>query len=176
MPIDMIEHEFEGTSLNSLGARNEQNIQTVSSSNLDRNFLIKKMEIEFMIHGGVDVTGATFGPNPSLLVFFHDDGIAADAENSLDAEVMHKEAHNDIIWSRPFSWMPVQTDDTNGHSIDGLHPVFKTSKSFPKGYPLSKEDTYIWKVINVSETLAFANPASEASNVWLRVRYWGVYL
>ncbi len=175
MPVDMIEQENQGTSLDSLGARAEVVIATIGD--LDRTFLIKRMEIEFIANGGVDVVGSqAFATGNALLVFYHDSGVSADAEAALDAGLTDKESHNDIIWSRPFLISPKNLDDAGGWFLPGIDTVFKTSKSFPKGYPLDKDDTYQWKVLNLSESLAFPNPVAEGSTIMIRTRFWGVYL
>ncbi len=173
MGIDMIEHETQNTGMDGLAARAELTLVTV---NLDRTFLVKRMEIGVGIHGGVEVVGAGVGVGLGELVFFHDDGLAADAEAALNATDQDKETHNDIIWARHFNWAPDDIDDASGWALRGIHQSFKTSKSFPKGYPMDKNDTYTWRVINVHPSAAMPNPAAENSQIVLHVRYWGVYL
>ncbi len=182
MSMPMLEHETQGTGLSGLTARNEVQIVAVD---LDRTFLIKKMEVEFSVDPGLnliadDASAAQFSIDQGLLVFFHEAGVATDAENALDASLEDAEKHNDIIWSNPFNMSPGSflTDDADNVTSSQLAKdvIFKRTKSFPKGYPLDRSDSYSWKVINLSESAAFNAPATLVPNHFLRVRYWGVWI
>lgn len=182
MSMPILEHENEGSVFDGLATRDEVTLISVSP---DRSFLIKKMEIEFMVMPGEDADTETsaftsFAPDVGLLVLYHDDGTSSDAEASLDATLQDTESHNDIIWSQPFQYQVryIYLDDTSGTGavIQGIPVVLKRTKSFPKGYPLDKDDTYSWRAVNVKETAAFSNPTGINTRHFLRVRYFGVYL
>ncbi len=175
--VDMIEHE-SSVSLDSIATRATGSLQVLTGgTDFDRTFLIKKMEVELTVYPGIDFAAApTFAaPVPGKLVFFHSGGIASSIADAFDAALTDKERSNDVIWTLPFVWQPMVHDtDAVGDIIPGQGVALARTKSFPKGYPMDKDEVYSWTVFNPG-SFAFPNPDSNSECI-LRVRYWGVYL
>ncbi len=173
--VDMLESET-GTNLTALAVRGTLDIEAAFAP--DRTFLIKKMEINFQCTGGLE-TSTTPGQVSELqayLVFFHDSGAAGGSiAAALNAGLQDKELHNDIIWMMPFLVRPQIVDTDAAWALAGLGFAAMRTKSFPKGYPLDKDETYVWGLFNPRSSAWFL-PLSTAPNAQLRIRYWGVYL
>ncbi len=172
--VDMLEHE---TSLNltALGARGTLDVFTAFAT--DRDFLIKKMEVNVNISGGIENNTSPAAPTQTqgILVFFHDSGNAAGSiATALDAGLQNQELHNDVIWIIPWQVQPVVVDADSFFAYGGSGFAAMRTKSFPKGYPLKDSQTYVWALFNPRSS-AWILPAQTAGNCWLRVRYWGVY-
>ncbi len=174
MPVAMLEHEVNTAGADGLTTRNTTSIQSVT---VDRSFLIKKMEITLLFTSGGDsgTTTPQFTGHPMKVVFFHSDGVATSAANAYDAAIQFPESHNDVIYEIPFIFKPAEVDDAGGWAVQGIHTAISRTKTFPKGYPMDKDDTYSWVLFNPSASTA-PDPTAVNSNCNLRVRYWGVYL
>ncbi len=177
MVMDMLEHETADHAPGALAARAHSTIFTIGTSTnvLNRTFLLKKMEIEFTWFSATptDDANAIFGEFGYLLLQNTTSGTDADSPaESFDAALADREKHNTIIWTRNFLAQPSLFDDTDNISFPGNLVSFKTSKSFPKGFPLDKDENYSWRLFNQST----ASPWTTGGVANLRVRYWGVYL
>ncbi len=175
MPMDLIEHEVANLSVGGITGRGHTDIHTIGTgaAKLNKTFLIKKMEIEFSFFPpAVSNDAGVLASQPAYLIL-QDESSGTDADTtaeSFDAALENKAVHETVIWSRNF---PVQygvIDDADNIVWLPAMVNFKTSKSFPKGFPLSKEKTYQWKMFNAGAVLLTGGFLS------LRVRYWGVYL
>ncbi len=171
--VHMLEHE-SSASPDATTTRSTTSIETL---NVDRTFLIKKMEIQFIFTPGGDsgTTTPQHTGHPMYLVFFHNDGTAANTAAALDGGFQDPETHNDIVWMAPFIFKPAEVDDAGGWAVQGTQVALTRIKSFPKGYPLDKNDSYTWLMFNPSTATA-PDPAAINSLANLRVRYWGVYV
>ncbi len=178
MVMDMIEHETTGSSNLALATRAEKDVLTIGTGAdiLNRTFLIKKMEIEYSLTVPFVTDVATVQTQLGFLALqMTSAGSNADTiAESFDATLEDKSVHDSVIWSRNFIWYP-HLLDTTGNDLVAFNPntiSFKTSKSFPKGYPLDKDEVYTWKVFNQSGSISWLTGSTNN----LRVRYWGVYL
>jgi len=90
---------------------------------------------------------------------------------AFDADVEDDSKHKVVIWSRPGVARPLLLDDTENVVDQPPIVVWKTSKSFPKGYPLDKDEDYTWSVFNAAGSTFVTGYLA-----FLRVRYWGVKL
>ncbi len=178
MAMDMLEHEHNQHNAGALASRTSSTIMSIGSGTeiLDRTFLVKRMEIEFMITPWPDVTIAALDtPRKGYLVFINTSR-RTDADTvaeSFDAPLTNKEMHQGLIWSRPFVLVTELVDDTENVVDRPQNPstVFKTSKSFSKGFPLDKDETYAWQLFN-----AGGNAWASGSDAYLHIRYWGIYV
>ena len=176
MPMDMIEHEVANVAVGALASRVHVDIQTIGTSAgiLNRTFLIKKMEIEFCyLPSFVLDDASTLQSNVGYLIL-QDESSGSNTDQpaeAFDAQLEDKAVHESVIWSRIFVFVNPLQDDTDNISFPATNVIFKTSKSFPKGFPLDKTKTYQWKIFNPT-TLAYI----DGGLAYLRVRYWGVYL
>ncbi len=172
--VDMMEHESV-TNIDATPTRASTTLQAITTN--DRTFLVKKMEITVSLAPGGDSGASTpqFTGTPMYLLFFHNDGITANPAEAFDAHLMDKERHNDIIWMMPFIHKPAEVDDAGGWTAEGFQFNATRTKSFPKGYPMDKNDSYTWYVFNPTAGTS-PDPSAIGSQFALRVRYWGVYI
>lgn len=176
MAMDMIEHEVANVAVGTITTRAHVDIQTIGTSAgiLNRSFLIKKMEIEFSFLPSFTTDDASGqGAFPAYLIF-QDESSGSNTDQpaeAFDAQLEDKAVHETVIWSRIFHFNHGLRDDADQISYAGIPATFKTSKSFPKGFPLDKTKIYQWKIFNPTTSTFFDN-----SLAYLRVRYWGVYL
>ncbi len=176
MAMDMLENETSFSSVGALASRADFDLQTIGGSGtnvLNRSFLLKKMEIEFALLLAQTLDDASLVQNLGYLVL-QDESAGSDADTtaeSFDAVLEDKAKHNTVIWTRLFHFVHPLNDDADNILHPGVTPVFKTSKSFPKGFPLDKDNSYQWKLFNPTST-----PWTTGNLAFLRVRYWGVFL
>ncbi len=175
MTMPMLEHE-SNTSIDGIASRASTSLQSISTT-LDRTFLIKKMEVSVLLDPGLESAASpgAFAVQIGKVVFFHSTGVESTIATAYDETLMNQESHNDIIWEIPFVFQPITFDSTSETYGDGQGVAMTRTKSFPKGYPLDKSDTYTWNAFNPSST-TYHDPSSRNSELNLRVRYWGVYL
>ncbi len=178
MGMDMIEDEVNDHSIGALAARSDSTLMSIGAggvTELNRTFLVKRMEINFMHAAAVATDDAAWpGTYMGMLCFQKTSG-GSDFDTSaemFDAVLENKAGHELMIWSRYLIGTPSLLDDADQISLMGLHTAWKTSKSFPKGYPLDKHDTYAWRFFNPSASVAIPT----GSLTFLNVRYWGVFL
>ncbi len=177
MVMDILEHETAETAVGTLATRADLDLFTINDGAqqvLNRSFLIKRMEVNFVFLPPVNTDDATTPGSFAGYLALQDessgtaDDTVAEAFNApIDAD--HK--HNTIIWAKTFFAFSGYIDDTDNVTLRPTAAVMNTSKSFPKGFPLDKLKTYQWKVFNPSGS----NWATGAL-VNLRVKYFGVYL
>ncbi len=175
MAMDMLEHEDANISPGGLAARAQSDIFTIGTTTkiLNRTFLIKKMEIEFsFIPAAVTDDAGVLAAQAGMLCF-QDISSGTDTDTvaeALDANLENTAVHQTLIWTRNFAFNYNVIDDAD--NIVDLVPitVWKTSKSFPKGFPLDKDKQYKWSLFNQTGTWLTGNLAN------LHVRYFGVYL
>ncbi len=177
--MPMLEHENAAVTMGALAARGEVDIASFGSGTqiLNRTFLIKKMEIEFFISPPADgdVSAIPIPAVGNLVLMKTSGGTNADTvAECYDSAVEDQKVHENVIWTRNFIWVPTILDITGNDLVaySSIYALFKTSKSFPKGYPLDKDETYVWKVFNQDP----ANAWVTGSFAYLRVRYFGVDL
>ncbi len=172
--VDMLEHE-SNTSIDAIAARASSSLESFS---LDRTFLIKKMEVTVILAPGLSsaATPSIHDPQMGKVVFFHSSGLESTIATAYDESIQNPESHNDIIWEVPFVFQPGTVDTDGGFAWPGQGVAMTRTKSFRKGYPLDKSDTYSWNAFNPSSANAFPNPTSINSELNIRVRYWGAYL
>ncbi len=175
--VDMLEHEGV-VGIGALASRADAAVAIIGrgeTQEVERSFLIKKMEIEFTLQPARTPDDANVDTDLISFLIFRKttgaDAIDTTAE-AFDARIDDKEAHQRVIWSRNFLYREILLDDTDNISQWGQNIVWKTSKTFPKGYPMDKDETYAWSVFNADN----ANTYSNGAFAHLRVRYWGVYL
>ncbi len=173
--MDMLEFEVQ-SSPGALAARAESNQITIGTTTeiLNRTFLIKKMEIQFSLlpWADTDITGVV--QNFGYLYFYQSTG-ATDRDSLaeiLDARLDDAEVKRMLIWLRNFVITPLIIDPTNNSYDPGSVIAFTTSKSFPKGYPLDKDEEYKIGVFNPHATQAWVATCV----IIIRVRFWGIYL
>ncbi len=178
MTMGMLEHEKEDIALGALASRSQVTLISIgvgaTVSELSRSFLVKRMEIEYTIVPSLATDdGTVTGSRPFYIVFMkvssgsHQDTVA----ECFDATLENSEIHKQVIWTRPGILQPDLVDDTDNVALRRDPDVVKTSKSFSKGYPLDKDETYRWVLFN-SGGSAFTTGAF----LGLRIRYWGVQL
>ncbi len=172
----MLEHEkfAAASAIASRGFAQIDSIGVGELNELNKSFLLKRMEIDFMSIPDLQTNDATASIHaPLMLVMFRSSGAAAidTVAESLDARFDDIQAHQTIIWRRKFLENPSIIDDADNVIDLSKANTFKTSKSFSKGFRLDKDEVYLWGIFNPT-TVSLDITASR----WLTVRYWGVYL
>ncbi len=176
MAMNLLEHEGDNIAGGALAARGTATLFTLgTTSNLiSRSFLCKKMEIEFTLLPPSETDVSTWNSFKGELVLQNvsvNTGYDTPAE-AFDARIDDEEAHRSIIWTRNFQWTETLVDTTT-EILTEYHPVsFKTSKSFSKGFPFDKDEQYRWTVFNPDASNAWAT----GTDIYFKVRYWGVWL
>lgn len=176
----MIEHEEYKDTDGTIASRTALTLHTVS---IHRSFLVKRMEIEFTaIPNAYESNDAQYLPYRSAgaasgdfqvlgLAFWDQTGGVSLATNILDQGAEDAIEHKRLIWMRHVVTGMGLSDDTDNVVMPPVWATMKTQKTFAKGFPLDKDNTYLWTLFN---------PMGHTSNHgvawWLRVRYWGVYL
>ncbi len=163
MAMAMLEHEVAAIAVGALASRATKTIINIAVDELPQNFLIKKMEINFTYDGfpiAADVT------QHGMLVFRNADTTVA---ASLDARIDDEKLHQKIIWAKAVTIVAFDGVATSEANVPFL--TINTSKSFPKGFPLSREDAYQWTFFNIA-----GSPMTTGAILNLRVRYFGVWL
>ncbi len=177
MAMDMIEHETPSTTPGTLSSRGAADIFTIGTGTaiLNRSFLVKRMEIEFILEPPVDTSIDDGLGLQSGYLLLQKTSAGSDSDTpaeAFDALLENKAVHETVVWSRPFGFWNTLIDVSGNDLVELAQPVvFKTSKSFPKGYPLDKDEIYIWRLFNSGATSWLTGVVSQ-----LRVRYWGVFL
>ncbi len=175
--MDVLEFEVPGSAPGALVTRTDHTIFAFGAggaTELKRTFLIKKMEIEFTLCTPVTTDLATLDTcRPSYLVFQKTSG-RTDSDTVAEAFDSNFQGDDDkhltVIWSMPFLFQEGIVDSTS--DVVMITDISrKTSKSFPKGYPLDKDEVYTWKIFNASGV-----NWSTGGSIDLRVRKWGVYI
>ncbi len=163
MSMDLIEHETAGAAVGALAARGNLTLLTIAADDLPQNFLIKKMEINVTWDlSAVVLDGSQIG----YICFRNADTSIA---NAFDARLDDPKLHQKVIWSKIMATTVFSTMATT--EANSVIVTMNTSKSFPKGFPLSREDGYQWVLFNPS-----AAALTTGGGFFLRVRYFGVYL
>ncbi len=173
--MDMLEFEVQSAP-GALGARAESNQITIGTTTeiLNRTFLIKKMEIQFSMIPWSDTDISAIVTGFGYLYFYQSTG-ATDRDTLveiLDARLDDSEIKRQLIWLRNFVIHPFVLDSINNAVEQGTMISWSTSKSFPKGYPLDKDEQYKIGVFNPSTSVAWVS----GSVIIIRVRFWGIYL
>ncbi len=163
MAMAILEHEDSAIAVAALGSRLTKTLFNFAADDIPQNFLIKKMEINFT-WDGTSVSADT--SQHGMLVFRNSDTSVAD---SLDARLDDDKLHQKIIWAKAVNINLFGTSTTTEANVAFM--TLNTSKSFPKGFPMSREDGYQWSFFNVA-----AGAMITGSIINLRVRYFGVYL
>ncbi len=142
MAMDMLEHEDYQT-VSALASRATSQIISLgadgTNAELMKSFLVKRMEIEFTALADFTTDDAAGNGNVAYGLIFHrnsvDNTVDSVAEQ-LDARFEDINAHQAIIWSRPFLISPTMIDDADNTTLNGRDASFKTSKSFSRGFRL----------------------------------------
>ncbi len=176
MAMDMLEHEALTVGAE-ITARNTEKLFGLGPNEgheLTKSFLLKKMEIDFACLGALEISIGDMLAAIYMLVFDNTSSKSAPIDTpaeSFDARIDDRQAHQGIIWGRDFIMSEGLLDTTNGVGAHGTNFQMKTTKTFPKGFRLDKDEIYEWKIFN---------PHVIALNihrfVHLRVRYWGIYI
>ncbi len=169
MAMDMLEFEVFVAGA-SIASRLSQVLETITEGlELPSSFLVKRMEISFVALPHVAQTDGSTGILYLIFVNKTRAGAVNTIAEMLDARGDDIHGHQGIIWLKMGYVSEDFIDAANGLST-GQHPwVLNTSKSFPKGFRLDKDEEYTWEVFNPS-TGALDLVGSYA----LRTRYWGV--
>ncbi len=175
MAMDMLEHETYGAA-SSIATRGTATLLTFgddgTNEELTTSFLCKRMEIDFIALADLISDDATGNGNASYCLGLHKTSVANSIDTfaeQLDARMTDRDAHQQIIWRRYFSIFTYLIDDADNSAGNGNDVVFKTSKSFSKGFRFDKDETYQWVLFN--PTSASIDIIAERG---LMVRYWGV--
>ncbi len=177
MPMDMMEFEITSaeSSIASRGtAAQFSHGNSGTSAEQPRSFLCKRMEIEFAAVADLiadDASGSGTIVNVLTLASRERTGTLDTIAEFFDARFDDRTAHQGVIWSRPYIIRPTLVDDADNVAFSGVDAVFKTSKSFSKGFRFDKDEKYEWAIFN-----PLATATDFTSTVYLHVRYWGVYL
>ncbi len=176
MAMDMLEHENFNTqsSIATRGVSVITSILKTGNHELVKSFLIKRFEVDFSALANLlsdDAAGA--GTNLYVLALFSSDRAAAidTVSEMLLRPIDDRQGHQGIIWMRPYIINPALSDDADQIAHVGRSAQFKTSKSFRKGFRLDKDEAYSWAIFNPT-----GGSQDAVAAVWLRVRYWGVYV
>ncbi len=177
MAMDMLEHESVG-SVSSIAGRGTSTIISLgddgTNEELTKSFLIKRMEIDYFGAAGIQTDDATGPVTAPYYLMFHKTSVANDIDTiaeQLNARMEDKNAHQQIIWRRQYFCRNHVIDDADNTNYTGSDVVFKTSKSFSKGFRLDKDETYVWVIFNPSSVAVTAQVT-----VSFTCRYWGVYI
>ncbi len=171
----MLEHETANIAPGGLAARAQSDIFTIGTTTkiLNRTFLIKKMEIEFSFLPAAVTDDAGVLAAQGGMLCFQDISSGTDTDTvaeALDADLEDQAKHQSLIWTRNFVFNYNLIDDADNIVTLPTLITWKTSKSFPKGFPLDKSKSYKWTIFNQTATWLTGSLAN------LRVRYFGVYL
>ncbi len=172
----MLEHEQFGAS-SSIASRGTSVLLTMGPNGtheLNKSFLLKRMEIDFLVTADLNTNDATHSVQAPYYLVFHNIEVSAQintvAEN-FDSRLDDRQGHQPVIWTRPFLVDPYLVDDSDNVTLKGQGVAFKTSKSFSKGFRLDKDELYTWSIFN-----PFTSALDVIGFVGLKVRYWGVYI
>ncbi len=174
----LLEHETGSDAVGALASRSPVNILELGlaqgADELSQSYLLKKMEVNFTFRVFADTLISALDTTRVGALVFAKLSQSTDFDTvveMLDAGIENAEAHRNLIWMRSFVITPDLVDDTENVVERGNHFEWNFSKSFPKGYPLDKDEHYQWQIINLG-TNAFQTGSFSS----LRVRYWVVPL
>ncbi len=175
--MGLIEHEAAELGLGALAARTSAaatNIGKGESQELERTFLVKRMEINGVILPHAETAISGVDTDRVISLGFYKTSGGADSNTPaevLDAALDDDKIHRKLIWMRMFNYRPFIISDAEDEVEFPPNIEFNTTKSFTKGYPLDKDEIYSWQVFNHS-----SNALSSGALLTFRVRYWGVYI
>ncbi len=172
----MLEHE-QYSAISSIASRGQSSLTTVGRTGaheISKSFLLKRMEIDFIALPDLITDDASATANAPYILCFSNQNNAAQVDTPaemFDVRLEDKLGHQNMICTRPFVIQPHLIDDADNTSHLGETTIFKTSKSFSKGFRLDKDALYTWSIFNPTGV-----SLDVIQDAWLKVRYWGVYL
>ena len=174
--MDMLEHEDAQTALGAIASRSNLNVFTIGQGAvvLPRSFLVKRMEIQYVIQPHAETAISGIDTDRILLVNLTNTSAGTDRDSLdevLGASLDDPAKHKLMVWSRMHLYRPIVVSDAEDEVVFPQPIEVKTSKSFPKGFPLDKDEVYTWRVSNLG-----GNAISTGAFISLMVRYWGVWL
>ncbi len=172
----MLEFEVNDITPGALASRTSSDFFAIGTTTkiLNRTFLFKKMEINFSLLPSIitdDATTSTYGAGYLVLQNTTAGTDSDTVAESFDAELENTQVHNTVIWAKIFSFNYGLRDDADQISYPPGLVNMNTSKSFSKGFPLDKDETYTWRVFNNT-----AGTWVTGNIIHCRVRMFGVYL